>query len=167
MIYAFAVLCIILMVLCLFTLFVGLPGIWGIIALVVLWALLGSSSAFSWSFFAFIIGLGALGELVEFAAQYYGAKKYGGTGKGSLGGMIGAVAGGIFFAPFLFGIGALLGALGGGYAGCYITENLRGMPPKEAHQAAMGCTIGRFSGFIVKMGVGIAIIWLSVPKIWP
>lgn len=167
MVYALAVLCILLMGLCLLTLFVGLPGTWGIIGIVALWALLGDSAPFTWSFFALVIGLGILGELIEFAAQYYGAKKYGGTAKGSLGGMVGALVGGIFFAPFLFGVGALLGALGGGYAGCYITENLRGMPSKEAHQAALGCTIGRFSGFIVKLGVGIAIIWLSIPKMWP
>lgn len=167
MIYIMAVLCIALMAFSLLLLFVGLPGTWGVIAIVALWALFGNSEPFTWSFFLLIIGLAALGELAEFMAQYYGAKKYGGTARGSLGGMVGALLGGILLAPFFFGLGALLGALGGGYVGCYVTENFRGMPARSAHQAALGCTIGRFSGFIVKLGLGIAIIWLSVARMWP
>ncbi len=167
MTYVFAVLCIALMILSLMLLFLGLPGTWAIVGLAGLWAFFAGGAAFGWQFFALIVGLSVAGEIVEFLAGHFGAKKYGGSNRGSIGGMIGAILGGILCAPIAFGFGALPGALAGAFAGCFAVEALGGKKGKEAARAAWGTTLGRFGGFVVKLGIGISIIWLSVPRIWP
>ncbi len=166
MAYVFGILCIILMILSLMLLFIGLPGTWVILGLAGLWAFFVESAAFGWQFFALTVGLAVIGEIVEFLAGHYGTKRYGGSTKGSMGGMVGAIVGGIMCAPILFGFGALPGALAGAYIGCFLVEKGRGMGSREAARAAFGSTLGRFGGFVVKLGIGIGIIWMAAPRIW-
>ncbi|MDR1125652.1 MAG: DUF456 domain-containing protein, partial [Deltaproteobacteria bacterium] len=123
-------------------------------------------AAFGWSFFLPLLGLAALGEGIEFLAGILGAKYFGGTRKGNWGGIIGAMAGGILCAPILFGLGALPGALAGAFAGCYVLERAHGMENKPALSAALGTTLGRFGGFLVKLAIGIALIALITVRIW-
>lgn len=165
MAYVFAVLCIGLMIISLFLLVLGLPGNWVIFALALAWSLF-SGAGFGWQFFAVFFGLAVFGELMEFAAGHYGGKRFGGTSKGSLGGIIGALALGIFCAPLFFGLGALLGALAGGFLGSFLFEKYHGMKSAKAAKAALGTMLGRFGGFLAKLGVGIALIALAAPRIW-
>lgn len=165
MAYALAVLCIGLMVLSLFLLVLGLPGNWVIFGLTLAWSFI-SEAGFGWQFFAVFFGLAALGEAMEFAAGHFGGKRFGGTGKGSIGGIIGALLLGIFCAPLMFGLGALLGALGGGFLGSFLFEKLHGMETSRALKAAFGTMLGRFGGFLAKIGVGICLIALAAPRIW-
>ena len=164
--YILAVGCIVLMALALFLIFLGLPGTWAILGIAALWAFLTNAPDFNWTFFLLLASLAAVGEVMEFIATYFGAKKYGGSGKGSIGGIIGALIGGILCAPLFFGFGALLGALGGGFAGCWLVEKFSGANSSDAANAAFGATLGRFGGFVVKLGIGIGMIWLIVPRLW-
>lgn len=164
--YLFAVICIVLMVLSLMLIFLSLPGNWVILILAGLWSFFTQAAGFGWSFFALLIGLAALGELVEFLAGYFGSKRYGGTNKGSVGGMIGAVAGAILCAPFFFGLGALPGALAGSFTGTFLMEKSHGMESQAAINAAFGSTLGRFGGFVVKLGIGISMVWMCATRIW-
>lgn len=163
--YVLAILCVALMILSLILLFIGLPGNWVILGLAALWNW-GAGAEFGWSFFLLLIGLAALGEVIEFLAGVLGAKYFGGTKKGNWGGIIGAIVGGILCAPILFGLGALPGALAGAFAGCYILERMHGMANGPALNAALGTTLGRFGGFLVKLAIGITLIALITMKIW-
>ncbi len=154
------------MILSLMLIFLGLPGTWVIIAIVGLWSFFSEALHFGWQFFALVIGLAGIGELVEFIAGYYGTKRFGGSNKGSIGGIIGAIVGGFMGAPLFFGLGALPGALAGGFAGCFLMEKFNGASSAAAANAAFGSTVGRFGGFVVKLSIGIGIICLSVPRIW-
>ncbi len=154
------------MILSLFLIFLGLPGTWVIIGIVGLWAIFNETSGLGWSFFLPLIALAAFGELAEFFAGHIGTKRFGGSTRGSVGGMIGALIGAIFCAPLFFGFGALLGALGGGFLGCFIVEKLSKADNACAARAAWGATLGRFGGFVIKLGVGIGIIWYSLPRIF-
>lgn len=165
MAYALAVLCMALMVASLFLLVLGLPGNWLIFGLALAWSFI-SGADFGWQFFGVLLGLALFGEAVEFAAGYFGGKRFGGTGKGSVGGIIGALALGILCAPLMFGLGALLGALAGGFLGSFLFETLHGMEANKAAKAAFGTMLGRFGGFLAKLGVGITLIVLSAPRIW-
>lgn len=165
MLYVVAAVCTALMVLSLLLIFLSLPGNWLIIGLTALWGFFAQAS-FGWQFYVWVIGLAVFGEVVEYLAGHFGVKRYGGSGKGSLGGMVGAIAGGIFGAPFAFGLGALPGALAGGYLGCFLVEKMCGASAGAASRSAFGATIGRFGGFLVKLGIGIGILWLAVPRIW-
>lgn len=165
MAYALAALCIGLMLAALFLLILGLPGNWVIFGLALVWSIF-SGAAFGGQFFALLLVLAVLGEIMEFAAGHFGGKRFGGTGKGSLGGIIGALVLGIMCAPVLFGLGALLGALAGGFLGSFIFEKYNGMETPRAARAAFGTMIGRFGGFLAKLGVGIAMTALSASRIW-
>lgn len=164
--YVLAIVCITLMVMSLFLLFLGLPGTWVILGLAGLWDFFTEGSFFGWQFFWLLGILALVGEAAEFAAGHFGAKKFGGSSKGSIGGMVGAVIGGIMCAPLFFGFGALAGALLGGFAGCWLVEICSGKKNTAAMRAAFGATLGRFGGFTIKLGIGIGMIWLIAPRLW-
>lgn len=148
---------------------VMLPGNWAVVVLVSLYAWLGPAAPEMGAlFFVALVGLAVVGEVVEFLTQIWGAKKYGSSNKATFAGMLGAIAGAIFFAPFLFGIGAIFGALAGAWTGCYVAERLlANRPQAEAVTAANGALVGRFLGMVVKLGLGIAMVVLTASAIWP
>lgn len=154
------------LILCLGLHVLSLPANWLIIVLVAIWKFTHPAMPMTWLFFAGLAGLAAVAEALEFVIQLKGAKKYGATGKGNLGGIIGAIVGAILGAPFGFGLGALPGALLGAYLGCLIFERLHDRPWAEARRAAMGAMWGKFFGMGVKFGFGVAIVMLSVQRVW-
>ena len=167
MLYALAVVCIAAMVLSLLLIFLGLPGTWVIIGIAAVWAAFTGARGLNWQFFALVVGVAGLGELVEFFAGYYGAKCFGGSSKGSLGGVLGALVGGFMGMPLFFGLGALPGALVGGFAGCFLVEKMRRASGAVAAKAALGATLGRFGGFVFKLSIGIGIIYWFAGSLWP
>ena len=145
-----------------------LPANWIMVALVFAWRFCNPNpGAMDMAYLLSVLGLAAAGEIIELLAQIWGAKKYGSTNSGLLGGVIGAIAGAILCAPFLFGLGVLLGALGGAWIGCYLFERLRGRTAAEAWQAAKGAMIGRIFGVIIKCGLGVMILVLTYHAVWP
>lgn len=171
MIYALVVGFIVLLGLCALLNLATLPGNWAIAALVVLWALFGPESATASMgalFFVAFFGLAVAGEVVEFLAQIWGSKKYGSSNTSTWAGMIGAIAGAIFCAPFLFGVGAIFGALGGAWLGTFLSERLlTGRGASESVTSANGALVGRFLGMVVKFGLGITMVVLTATAIWP
>ena len=147
---------------------VTLPGNWAMVALVAAWALLVPGNGLGVLFFVMFIGLAVIGEVVEFGAQIWGAKKYGSSRVSTWAGVIGAIFGAIFGAPFMFGVGAVFGALFGAWAGCFLAERLiRRQPPAEAFRAAQGAFVGKFLGMVIKFGLGMAMLALTASNIWP
>lgn len=145
-----------------------LPGNWLMAVLVVLWAVFGPESRMGVLYFVAFFGLAAAGEVVEFLSQIRGSKKYGSSNASTVAGMIGAIAGAIVFAPFLFGVGAIFGALGGAWAGCFVSERLlEGRPTPQAVTSANGALMGKFLGMVVKFGLGIAMVVLTAASVWP
>ena len=148
--------------------FFSLPANWVLIALAAAWKYLsGSASHMDLSFFALLVGLGILGEGLEFGLQAVKAKKYGSSNSGLFAGLVGAIIGAIMGASFLFGLGALLGALAGAWIGCYLMELLRGSGHEKAVQAAMGALLGRFLGTVCKCGIGAIILTCIARAVWP
>lgn len=145
----------------------SLPANWVILALLALFKLIRPEAELTWAMYLLLVLLAGAGEAVEFAAQTFGAKRFGATGKGNLGGVIGAIAGAVLGAPLLFGLGALPGALLGAWAGCLLFEKLHGRDWAESTRAAWGAMWGKFFGLVAKVGFGVAILSLAVPKIWP
>jgi hypothetical protein len=76
------------------------------------------------------------------------------------------VAGAIVFAPFLFGLGALLGAFAGAYAGSFVMEKLNGRSLQEAGRAALGAFWGKVFGVVAKIGLGAISLFIIVPRLW-
>jgi len=165
--YVWAILYLILLLAVLGLNVLGLPANWVILGLAWVWGLIHPSLELGWGFYGSLIAMAIVGEAIEFGAQFYGAKKYGGTNKGNIGAFIGAIGGAIFCAPFLLGFGALLGAVGGAYLGCYVFERMHGRPSHEAWHAAKGAMWGRVLGFVVKIGLGGAMLAVVARVVWP
>ena len=147
---------------------VTLPGNWAMVALVTAWALLVPGNSLNTLFFVMFIGLAIAGEVVEFGAQIWGAKKYGSSRISTWAGILGAIVGAIVGAPFMFGVGAVFGALFGAWAGCFLAELLiRRQPSAVAFRAAQGAFVGRFLGMVVKFGLGMAMLALTASNLWP
>ena len=148
--------------------FFSLPANWVLIALAAAWKYMHTAAhQMSFGFFALLVGLALLGELLEFGLLALKAKKYGSSNSGLFAGLVGAILGAIMCAPFLFGLGALLGALAGAWLGCYLMELLRGGGHTQAVQAAMGAFVGRFLGTVCKCGIGVIIMTCIARAIWP
>ncbi|MFP4315959.1 MAG: DUF456 domain-containing protein [Desulfovibrionales bacterium] len=145
----------------------GLPANWVILGLIAIWRFLQPEANWGWGFVAVLLGLALIGEILEFFSQYFGARRYGGSSKGGWGALVGAIAGGILGMPFFFGIGALLGAMAGAYAGALVVERCCERTWAEARQAAWGAMWGKFFGLVAKLGIGIFMLALSIPRIWP
>lgn len=166
MIYLPAIIVTLLLVLSLFLIFFSLPGTWAILIITTLWSFFFSPQGLGYGLLAILLILAVVGEVIEFAASYFGTKKFGGSNKGSIGGMVGALIGAISMAPILFGLGALVGALMGAFTGCFIVEFFRGVELVPAVRSAWGTTLGRFAGFIAKLGIGVTMLYYSLPAIW-
>lgn len=145
----------------------SLPANWVILGLTVFWKFMHPETWQGWNFILVLTAIAASGEILEFILQAAGAKKYGSTKKGNIGGIIGAILGAIFGAPFFFGLGALVGALCGAFLGCLALELGQGRPMHEAKQAAWGAMWGKFFGLSVKFGLGITMLALLIPRVWP
>lgn len=146
----------------------GLPGNWIMITLLAAFHFLmpGQSPLGVWTW-AFILGVGVLGEVLEFVLQLKQSKKYGSSTTGTVGGVIGALVGAILMAPLFFGIGAFIGALLGAWTGCYLFELLRGQESKVAARAALGAMFGRFLGTVCKLACGVVIWGITIQCLWP
>lgn len=166
MITALAVLIIFLMLSSLTLHIFGLPANWILLAFVIVWKIFFPVTM-SWNFISILALIALAGEILEFAAQYFGGKKYGATGRGNLGAFIGAIVGAILGAPFLFGLGALPGALLGSFGGCLILELTHGRTFAEAQHSAWGAFWGKAFGLAIKISLGVWMFTLSIPKIWP
>ena len=145
----------------------GLPANWIILALVALWIGTHSQGDLRWGLFFILVLLAACAEVVEFLVQRMGSKRFGASNKGNWGGIAGAIVGALIGAPFLFGVGALPGALIGAFGGCFAVEKLQGRDFAEAKRAAIGAMWGKFFGLTAKVGFGVIILALAVPRIWP
>jgi uncharacterized protein YqgC (DUF456 family) len=159
---------IVLMGLVLLLNFFSLPANWMLIALAVAWKYMSTAAdQMNFGFFALLVGLAVLGELLEFGLLALKAKKYGSSNTGLFAGLVGAIIGAIMGAPFLFGLGALFGALVGAWLGCYLMELLRGGGHAKAMHAAMGALVGRFLGTVCKCGIGAVILTCIARAGWP
>ncbi len=102
--------------------------------------------------------LAMLAMALDFVSGAMGAKYFGATRWGAIGGILGAVVGvffgviGIFVGPL---IGALLGELLGG----------RGILP--AGKSTWGTFIGTTAGMVGKLAIGVMmIVWFAIAAVW-
>jgi uncharacterized protein len=93
-----------------------------------------------------LVGLGLLTALVvvlDYFIPIWGAKKFGGTRYGSIGAMVGLVAGFVVMP----GIGLLIGA----FLGAFVGELIGGSARHVAMKAAMGAFLGFLTGMVMEV----------------
>lgn len=104
----------------------------------------------SWPFFWFATGLVLLAQVIDLLLTYWGARTFGATWRGGLGGVLGGIIGvlilnlpGLVMGPI---IGTMLGELIGG----------RGL--REAGRAGLGAFIGGLVTFFFKLLATLTVI---------
>lgn len=147
-----------------------LPGNWIIAVTTVVFALLihhPSQTETNWWCIGLMIGLALVGELIEFAAGAAGAAKSGGSRRGMILAVAGAMGGSIIgtvlgtFLPIpVIGnlIGAITGGAAGAFGGAYLGEAWKGRTENERLTISTAAMVGRVFGTVGKFGVGAVMV---------
>ncbi len=128
------------------------------VAAVIHCLVLGVGHSIGWTAVIAIVGLTLISYGVDAAAGWLGAKRFGATKWGVLGGIAGAMAGIFLGLPGLF-IGPIVGAIAGEFIG--------GQRLVAAGRAGWGTLLGNLVGMIIKLFLGlimIAIFFMNVPS---
>jgi uncharacterized protein YqgC (DUF456 family) len=94
---------------------------------------------------------------IDFISGAVGAKYFGATRWGAVGGLIGAIVG-IFFAPFGIFIGPLAGVLAG--------ELIGGKQLVAAGKSTWGTLLGTTAGMIAKLVIAMVMVGIFVLDVW-
>jgi uncharacterized protein YqgC (DUF456 family) len=113
--------------------------------------MLGAEKSVSWWILVLMLGLTLASYALDFAAGYFGAKRFGATKWGALGAVIGAVVGLFFGIPGLF-VGPIAGAV--------TLELVAGKRPLAAGRAGWGTLLGTIGGVLAKLVIALAMIGL-------
>lgn len=151
---------------------IGLPGTWVMIALAFgitllqrVWAPADSEWLVAWWVFVVAIGIGILGEVLEFMAGALGARKGGASKQGMFGALLGGFGGtivGTFLIPVPI-VGSLIGAIVGCGVGAVIGE-LRAAPDvriQDTIKPATGAVVGRVLGAVAKLPCAF-VVWVML-----
>jgi uncharacterized protein YqgC (DUF456 family) len=150
----------------------GLPGVTLIFLSALLYAVLTDFRTVGATILVILFVFAALAFLADFFATSYGARRFGASNWGTVGGAIGGIVGAL--AGLLFaGIGSLFGLIAGTIAGVFVGEYLRrerhGDPEKQeaadadwrlASRAAGGVIVGYLASAVVQGLLGLASVIL-------
>ncbi len=152
----------------------GLPGVTLIFLSALLYAILTDFQSVGTVVLVILFVLAALAFIADFFATTYGARRFGASNWGTVGGAVGGIAGALVGLLFL-GIGSLFGLILGTIAGVFIGEYLRrerhGDQEREnaassdwrrASRAAGGVMIGYLASAIAQGLLGLASIIIFV-----
>lgn len=104
--------------------------------------MMGDASV-SWTFFWLATILTITAQGLDLLFSYWGARRFGSSWQGALGGIVGGILGVIFF--------NLPGLILGPVAGVVIVEMARGGNLRKAGRAGFGTIVGGFVAFLVKL----------------
>jgi uncharacterized protein len=147
----------------------GLPGVTLIFLSALVYAMLTDFRTVGAAVLVALFMFAALALVTDFVATSYGARRFGASNWGTLGGAIGGIAGALVGLLFL-GIGSLLGLILGTITGVFIGEYLKrtrqdqqGPGSKEsdwrrASHAAGGVLVGYLASAVIQGLLGLASI---------
>ena len=116
--------------------------------------MLGTERSLGWWNVAALVLLTLLSYALEFAAGYFGAKRFGATKWGAFGATLGAIVGLFFPIPGLI-FGPVVGAIAG--------ELVAGKRLVSAGRAGWGTVLGNLAGMIGKLTIGLVMVsWFLV-----
>ena len=152
----------------------GLPGVTLIFLSALLYALLTDFQTVGAAVLVLLFIFAAVAFVADFIATSYGARRFGASNWGTVGGAVGGIAGALLGA-LLLGIGSLFGLILGTIAGVFIGEYLKrnrlGDPEDQspaqadwhrASRAAGGVIIGYLASAFVQGLLGLASVIVFV-----
>ncbi|MDZ7800386.1 MAG: DUF456 domain-containing protein [Trueperaceae bacterium] len=134
-----------------------LPGVPLAAAGAILAAWIRGFEGVGWTPLAWVVVLAIVAQLLDIAAGAFGARVYGAGRAGFWGGVIGSLLGLLWFPPFGFLLGALVGAVG--------AELATGRPAPEAFRAGIGAFAGSVGGVVAKFLITIAMAVVMIPAL--
>lgn len=132
----------------------GIPGNWIALLLAVLFGWWEGFGAIRPWVIALGLALCAAGEAMEFAAGYFGAKRFGSSTWGGMAAVLGAILGALIGAAFGYGLGAIPGTVLGAFAGALAVELVRQRHAGNAVRAGFGAAVGRAFGLASRLACG-------------
>ncbi len=139
----------------------GVPGNALIFLATLGYKLVLGSDQFGWLPLGIVLALFVAGEVLESYLGLRGAKRAGVSRKGLVASFIGAILGSILFAPFLFGVGAIIGAALGAFTGAFVFTLVEERRLGKAVEGGVESAKGRLLGTAVKGVLGLSMILLS------
>ena len=136
-----------------------LPGTTIILAAAIVHHLaLGEAHSVGWWTIGGLVVLTVLSFVVDFVSGAIGAKKFGASRWGAIGGIVGAIVGIFFGLPGIF-LGPLIGVLAG--------ELLGGKGLLPAGKSTWGTLLGTTAGMVCKLAIGaLMIAWFLLAAWW-
>jgi len=151
----------------------GLPGVTLIFLSALVYATLTDFRSVGAAILVVLFIFAAIAFVADFVATSYGARRFGASNWGTVGGAIGGIAGALFGLLFL-GIGSLFGLILGTIAGVFLGEYLKrtrqgqqgpgstGSDWRRASHAAGGVLVGYLASAVIQGLLGLASIIVFV-----
>jgi uncharacterized protein len=151
----------------------GLPGVTLIFLSALVYATLTDFRSVGAAILVVLFIFAAIAFVADFVATSYGARRFGASNWGTVGGAIGGIAGALIGLLFL-GIGSLFGLILGTIAGVFIGEYLKrtrqgqqepgstGSDWRRASQAAGGVLVGYLASAVIQGLLGLASVVVFV-----
>jgi len=151
----------------------GLPGVTLIFLSALVYATLTDFRSVGAAILVILFIFAAVAFVADFVATSYGARRFGASNWGTVGGAIGGIAGALFGLLFL-GIGSLFGLILGTIAGVFLGEYLKrtrqgqqgpgstGSDWRRASHAAGGVLVGYLASAVIQGLLGLASVIVFV-----
>jgi len=151
----------------------GLPGVTLIFLSALVYAIITDFQTVGAVILVVLFVFAALAFVTDFVATSYGARRFGASNWGTVGGAIGGIAGALIGLLFL-GIGSLFGLILGTIAGVFIGEYLKrtrqdeqepgstGADWRRASHAAGGVLVGYLASAVIQGLLGLASVVVFV-----
>ena len=140
------------------SLLLGFPGTFFIVAAALLYAWATGFAAVQWSTVGWLLLLAVVGEGFEFFAGAAGAAGERPSRRVMVGALAGGAVGGLAGTPVLFGVGSLLGALVGAFAGAALAVVSEGGTMGSALSTGLAALRGRLLGFVLKAALAVMML---------
>jgi uncharacterized protein YqgC (DUF456 family) len=149
----------------------GLPGVTLMFLSALLYAILTDFQDIGVAVIVILFVLAALAFLADFFATSYGARRFGASNWGTVGGAVGGILGalaGLIFAGIGSLFGLILGTIVGVFAGEYLRRQRHGDQPREdtdwrrASRAAGGVIVGYLASAVIQALLGLASLVIFV-----
>ncbi len=136
----------------------GLPGTWIIVAAALVYAWSTDFAAVQGSTLGWLVLLAAVAEVAELVSASAAAAGTRPSTRVTVTVLLCGFVGGLVGTPFFFGVGSLLGALAGAFAGGALAVKWEGGSAGEALQTGWAAFRGRLLGFVLKAAFAVAMV---------
>ena len=139
----------------------GLPGLWLMVLGVIGFGWLTGFRSVGAGMIGIVLGLAAIGEIIEAWIGFRLARRYGGSRRAGWGALVGGIVGAIIGVPIPI-VGSVVGAFIGSFAGAAVFEYTRSRLGSTAVSAGWGAVLGRAAGAALKVALGVIIAFIGV-----